>query len=69
MNVAIAMMKTHKYRIYEICSNIGYRDIKSFRNAFKKYTGMSPVDYKKKMEQESGEYEKLYDTKNEDRDI
>ena len=54
MEVAIALIKTQRYKIYEICDSVGYRDIKSFRNAFKKYTGLSPVDYKKKIE-ESGE--------------
>ena len=53
MEVAIALIKTQRYRIYEICNNVGYRDIKSFRNAFKKYTGLSPVDYKKKIEESS----------------
>ena len=55
MEVAIALIKTQRYRIYEICNNVGYRDIKSFRNAFKKYTGSSPVDYKKKIEENCGE--------------
>lgn len=53
MEVAIALIQTQRYRIYEICNSVGYRDIKSFRNAFKKYTGLSPVDYKKKIEESS----------------
>ncbi|MBQ3426646.1 MAG: response regulator [Clostridia bacterium] len=55
MEVAIMMMKTQRYRIYEICNSIGYKDIKSFRNAFKKYTGMSPVDYKNKLDKRKDE--------------
>lgn len=51
MEIAIALIKTQRYKIYEICDRVGYRDIKSFRNAFKKYTGLSPVDYKKKIEE------------------
>ena len=34
--------------INEIIFEIGYNDINAFRNVFKKYTGMSPVDYRKK---------------------
>jgi YesN/AraC family two-component response regulator len=28
--------------------NVGYIDEKSFRNTFKKYTGLSPLDYRNK---------------------
>jgi transcriptional regulator GlxA family with amidase domain len=34
--------------INEIIFEIGYNDINAFRNVFKKYTGMSPVDYRRK---------------------
>lgn len=34
--------------ISEIMFSVGYSDTKSFRNVFKRYTGMSPLDYKKK---------------------
>jgi transcriptional regulator GlxA family with amidase domain len=34
--------------INEIIFEIGYNDINSFRNVFKKYTGISPVEYRKK---------------------
>jgi YesN/AraC family two-component response regulator len=31
----------------EICYKTGYEDQSYFRNVFKKYTGLTPVDYKK----------------------
>jgi len=37
--------------ISDIMFSVGYSDTKSFRNVFKKYTGMSPLDYKKKYNQ------------------
>ncbi|HET6999672.1 MAG TPA: helix-turn-helix domain-containing protein [Puia sp.] len=34
--------------INEILYDIGYNDMNAFRNIFRKYTGMTPADYKKK---------------------
>lgn len=34
--------------VNEVIFNIGYSDTKAFRDIFKKYTGLSPNDYKKK---------------------
>ena len=33
--------------IYEICGQVGYNDERSFRRAFKKYTGYSVREYKR----------------------
>lgn len=32
--------------VFEVMSEVGYSDIKAFRTVFKKYTGMTPVDYR-----------------------
>lgn len=34
--------------INEIMDNVGYVDVQSFREVFRRYTGMSPVEYKSK---------------------
>ena len=34
--------------VNEIMYDVGYSDVKSFRNLFKKLTGLSPIDYRKK---------------------
>lgn len=39
--------KTNK-TVNEILYSIGYNDNKSFRNLFKKFTGLTPTDYRKK---------------------
>ena len=33
---------------YNVMYKIGYSDSKAFRTIFKKYTGLSPIDYKRK---------------------
>ena len=38
---------THK-NVNDVMFEVGYNDSKAFRSTFKKVTGMSPVDYKKK---------------------
>ncbi len=39
--------------ISEVMYTVGYSDIKAFRTAFKKITGLSPVDYKHKYNREA----------------
>lgn len=34
--------------VNEIMDNVGYADVQSFREVFRRYTGMSPVEYKSK---------------------
>ena len=34
--------------IYDVMYEVGYTDIKAFRDVFKKITGMPPVDYRNK---------------------
>ncbi len=44
-------LETRSDNISDIMFSVGYSDTKSFRNVFRKYTGMSPLDYKKKYNQ------------------
>ncbi|WP_317168731.1 helix-turn-helix transcriptional regulator [Cyclobacterium plantarum] len=34
--------------VYEIMFDVGYTDTNAFRNVFRKYSGMSPADYRMK---------------------
>ncbi len=40
--------ETSTLNINEVMYNVGYNDVKSFRKVFKKYTGLSPLDYRRK---------------------
>ena len=37
-------------KVYEVCDNIGYKNIDYFHSKFKKYVGISPLNYKKQKE-------------------
>lgn len=39
------MMDEGKYKIYEICSAVGYNSSQYFSQAFYKKTGMFPTEY------------------------
>ena len=41
-------LETGRKTISELMYEVGYSDIKSFRTVFKKYTGLSPVEYRNK---------------------
>jgi two-component system response regulator YesN len=41
------LLKENKYRVYEVCMEVGYQDPKYFSQLFKKVTGLSPSDYAK----------------------
>jgi len=38
--------------INQVMYEVGYNDSKAFRNMFRKYTGLSPLDYRKKYNRE-----------------
>ena len=38
--------------IYEVMYDIGYNDEKAFRNTFRKYSGLAPLEYRKKYNRE-----------------
>ncbi|WP_207532524.1 GlxA family transcriptional regulator [Desertivirga arenae] len=41
-------LETSGLHVNEVMFNVGYTDIKAFRNTFKKITGLSPIDYRNK---------------------
>ncbi len=47
VELAKKLLENDKTSVKEICYETGYEDQSYFRNIFKKYTGLTPVDYKK----------------------
>lgn len=45
-------MESSTLNINEIMYNVGYNDEKAFRKIFKKYTGLSPIEYRRKYNRE-----------------
>jgi transcriptional regulator GlxA family with amidase domain len=45
--------ETNRKTINEVMYEVGYSDVKAFREAFRKITGMSPVEYKRKYNKEA----------------
>jgi YesN/AraC family two-component response regulator len=44
--------ETSRKSITEVMCDVGYSDNKAFRSVFKKITGMTPVDYRKRYNKE-----------------
>lgn len=45
-------LESSTFHINEVMNQVGYADNKAFRNVFKKYTGLSPAEYRKKYNRE-----------------
>lgn len=39
------LLREKKYKVYEVCEKVGYKDTKYFSQLFKKIAGMSPSEY------------------------
>lgn len=48
VEVAKKTFESHKKGVYEVMFEVGYNDPKAFRDIFKKHTGLSPTEYKRK---------------------
>ncbi|HPQ46305.1 MAG TPA: response regulator [Clostridia bacterium] len=46
MNMAKRMLRTTNKKVYEIASDVGYRDVAHFTKVFKKSFGISPSEYR-----------------------
>ena len=44
--------ETSRKTINEVMYEVGYSDVKAFREVFKRITGMSPIDYRNKYNKE-----------------
>ncbi|MFL9836877.1 helix-turn-helix domain-containing protein [Flavobacterium sp. ST-75] len=53
IEAAKKQLETSNKNINEIMYEVGYNDTKTFRNLFKKLTGLSPVEYKNKYNRET----------------
>lgn len=52
VEVAKKTLEKGRKSIFEVMNEVGYSDAKSFREVFKKITGLSPLDYKAKYNKE-----------------
>lgn len=41
------LLKENRLKVYEIAEQVGYNNVDYFHKKFKKYTGMSPAEYRK----------------------
>ena len=48
---AKSLLLEEKIKVYQICEKVGYKNIDYFHSKFKKYVGMSPLNYKKQHEE------------------
>jgi transcriptional regulator GlxA family with amidase domain len=55
IEVAKKAFETSRKTINEVMYEVGYADDKAFRELFKKYTSMSPIEYKRKYNKDSTE--------------
>jgi YesN/AraC family two-component response regulator len=56
MAKAIELLRTGKFKIYEISAQVGYKDTKYFTHVFKESTGYSPKEYVRKLAGTPDEY-------------
>ncbi|WP_139996578.1 response regulator transcription factor [Paenibacillus paridis] len=49
MQKARSLLLETSFKVYEIANEIGYEDVPYFSQNFKKYYGMTPLDYKRRM--------------------
>ncbi len=52
VEVAKKSFESSTLNINQVMYNVGYMDEKAFRKTFKKYTGLSPLEYRKKFNRE-----------------
>ena len=48
LEAAKKQLETGRRNVNEVMFEVGYNDVKAFRELFKKITGLSPVDYRNK---------------------
>ncbi len=53
MEAAKKALETSRKSINEIMYEVGYSDVKAFREVFRKITGMSPLDYRNRYNKEA----------------
>jgi transcriptional regulator GlxA family with amidase domain len=53
MEAAKKALETSRKNISEVMYEVGYSDVKAFREVFRRITGMSPLDYKNRYNKEA----------------
>jgi transcriptional regulator GlxA family with amidase domain len=56
MESAKKALETTRKTINEVMYDVGYSDVKAFREVFRKITGLSPIDYKARYNKETAAY-------------
>ncbi|PKM93282.1 MAG: DNA-binding response regulator [Firmicutes bacterium HGW-Firmicutes-1] len=46
IKMAISLLKDHRIKVYEVSDKVGYKDSKYFSVIFKKYIGVTPLEFK-----------------------
>jgi two-component system response regulator YesN len=54
MKKAVELMQQPEYKVYEISQMVGYKNSRYFAKIFKRFTELTPSDYRKKLFKESG---------------
>ena len=49
---AKTLLTEDKLKVYQVCDKVGYKNIDYFHNKFKKYVGISPLNYKKQCDKD-----------------
>ena len=50
MNRAMALLKETHLRIKQVSYAVGYRNVSNFNHDFRKFTGLSPHEYRKQIQ-------------------
>jgi YesN/AraC family two-component response regulator len=61
ISVAKELLEEGAASIQAVCSSVGYADVAFFRGLFKRHTGMTPADYRRRfagMNYDRGEVER-----------
>lgn len=53
IEAAKSAFETNRKTVNEVMYEVGYSDVKAFREVFKKVTGMSPLDYRSRYNKEA----------------
>lgn len=56
MEAAKKAFETTRKTINEVMYEVGYSDVKAFREVFRKITGMSPLEYRSRYNKEAAVY-------------
>jgi two-component system response regulator YesN len=49
------LLVEEKLKVYQVCERVGYKNIDYFHSKFKKYVGISPLNYKKQCDESDEE--------------